>query len=202
VFALGVSPAPAAGETVDAGALRARIDADPFALNLVDARGRVVLGRGRLRVGGARVVRASRLKRAGRALVGTLVTRSGRRAALRVAPAANGVVSVRVAARRGADERLEVEASFAAARGEIFTGFGERSNAVDFNGLDVLDYVSDGPFPPRDRAVLGALAPPWSARGRDDDTYYPVPWLLSSRGYGVLAANDETSRFDLGRARR
>ena len=202
VFALGVSPAPAAGETVDAGALRARIDADPFAVNLVDARGRVVLGRGRLRVGGARVVRASRLKRAGRAVVGTLVTRSGRRAALRVAPAANGVVSVRAAARHGADERPGVEASFSAARDEILTGFGERSNAVDFNGLDVLDHVSDGPFPPRDRTVLGALAPPWSARGRDDDTYYPVPWLLSSRGYGVLAANDETSRFDLGRARR
>jgi alpha-glucosidase (family GH31 glycosyl hydrolase) len=202
VFALGVAPATAAGATVDAGALRARIDAEPFRLSLVDGRGRVVLGGGRLRVGGARALRASRLRRAGRAVVGTLVARSGRRVALRVAPAANGVVSVTAAARGGGDDVLDVEASFAAARGEIFTGFGERSNAVDFNGLDVLDYVSDGPFPPNDRAVLGALAPPWSARGRDDDTYYPVPWLLSSRGYGVLAANDETSRFDLGRAQR
>ena len=32
---------------------------------------------------------------------------------------------------------------------------------------------------------------------RDDDTYYPVPWVLSSRGYGVLIDNDETSSFDL-----
>lgn len=35
-------------------------------------------------------------------------------------------------------------------------------------------------------------------RARDDATYYPVPWLLSSRGVGVLVDNDETSYFRLG----
>lgn len=195
---LAAAPAAAADETVDAGPLRARIAVDPFRLTFVDARGRAVLGGGQLRVGGARVLRASGLRRVGRAVTGTLVTGAGRRLALRVAPAATGVVSLRAS---GADVRA-VEASFAAAHRELFTGFGERSNAVDFNGLDVLDYVADGPVRPGDRAVLGALAPPWSGRTRDDDTYYPVPWLLSSRGYGVLAANDEMSRFDLGRARR
>ena len=195
---LAAGPAAAADETVDAGPLRASIAGDPFRLTFVDARGRAVLGGGQLRVGGARVLRASGLRRVGRAVTGTLVTRAGHRIALRVAPAATGVVSLRAS---GADVRA-VEASFAAARRELFTGFGERSNAVDFNGLDVLDYVADGPFRPHDRAVLSALAPPWSGKSRDDDTYYPVPWLLSSRGYGVLAANDETSRFDLGRVRR
>ena len=34
-------------------------------------------------------------------------------------------------------------------------------------------------------------------RPRDDATYYPVPWLLSSRGYGVLIDRDETSTFHL-----
>jgi alpha-glucosidase (family GH31 glycosyl hydrolase) len=200
LLVLVASPAAAADVTVDAGALRARIDARPFRLTFMDARGRVLLDGGELRAGGARVLRASGLRRVGTAATGTLVTGAGRRLGLRAAPAADGVVRLTAAA-RGRGVR-DVEASFGAARRELFTGFGERSNAVDFRGLDVLDYVADGPFPPGDRAVLSALAPPWSARHRDDDTYYPVPWLLSSRGYGVLAANHETSRFDLGRARR
>ena len=42
--------------------------------------------------------------------------------------------------------------------------------------------------------------PPWAERERDDATYFPVPWLLSSRGYGVLVDEDATSRFDRRRA--
>ena len=60
--------------------------------------------------------------------------------------------------------------------------------------------MSDGPYVERDRAIAGAIVPAWARRDRDDDTYYPVPWLLSSRGYGVLVDNHETSRFDLGAA--
>jgi len=30
-----------------------------------------------------------------------------------------------------------------------------------------------------------------------DATYFPIPWLLSTRGYGILLARDETSRFHL-----
>jgi alpha-glucosidase (family GH31 glycosyl hydrolase) len=202
VLALAAPPAAAADETVDAGALRARIEADPFRLTFVDTRGRVVLGGGQLRVGGARVLRATGLRRVGKAVMATLITGAGRGLTLRVAPETNGVVSVTATARGpGADVR-GIGAIFAAARHELFTGFGERSNAVDFNGLDVLNYVADGPFAPDERSVLTALAPPWSARDRDDDTYYPVPWLLSSRGYGVLIEGDQTSSFDLGRARR
>jgi alpha-glucosidase (family GH31 glycosyl hydrolase) len=200
LLVLVVAPVAAADVTVDAGPLRARIDPSPFRLTFVDARGRVVLGGGRLRAGGAPVVRASRLRSVGKSATGTLVTGGGLRLELRVAPMADGVLKLTAAA-RGGDVR-DVETSFGVARRELFTGFGERSNAVDFNGLDVLNYVSDGPFAPHERGVLSALAPPWSTRARDDDTYYPVPWLLSSRGYGVLAANEEASRFDLGRARR
>ena len=42
-----------------------------------------------------------------------------------------------------------------------------------------------------------ATIPPQGFRTRDDATYYPVPWLLSSRGYGVLIDRDETSTFHL-----
>ena len=50
---------------------------------------------------------------------------------------------------------------------------------------------------PRDRR---AIVPAFGRRDRDDDTYYPVPWLLSSRGYGVLLDNDEASRSTSGAA--
>ena len=37
-------------------------------------------------------------------------------------------------------------------------------------------------------------------RPRDDATYFPMPWLLSSRGRGVLALGDEAHRHRLGPA--
>jgi sulfoquinovosidase len=127
---------------------------------------------------------------------------SAPRLAVRVSRMAEGVVGVTARVQGSAAGVRGVEASFPAAPGEIFTGFGERSNAVDFRGLDVLNYVADGPYRPGDRAIPKAVTPPWGVRDRDDDTYYPVPWVLSSRGYGVLVENDETSRFDLARTRR
>ena len=38
-----------------------------------------------------------------------------------------------------------------------------------------------------DPAAARASAP------RDDATYFPIPWILSSRGYGLLVDNDETA---------
>jgi alpha-glucosidase (family GH31 glycosyl hydrolase) len=84
--------------------------------------------------------------------------------------------------------------AFGAARDERFFGFGERSNAVDQRGNEVESYVADGPYTPPDRALVPPL-PPWGFDARDDSTYYPIPWLLSSRGYGVLSDDDRTSRF-------
>jgi sulfoquinovosidase len=40
--------------------------------------------------------------------------------------------------------------------------------------------------------------PPAGFRDRPDSTYFPMPWLLSTRGYGVLLDQDETSNFRLG----
>jgi sulfoquinovosidase len=90
-------------------------------------------------------------------------------------------------------------ASFAGPGGPFY-GFGERSTTVTHTEGEVENYVSDGPFPEEDRAIAGAITPPWGARDRDDATYYPVPWILSAQGAGVLIDRDETSRFDLGDA--
>ncbi len=87
--------------------------------------------------------------------------------------------------------------AFQARGGERYLGFGERSNAVDQTGNDVRNYVSEGPYQDAERPAIEALVPKPGQNFRPDATYYPVPWLLSTRGYGVLIRNDTTSTFHL-----
>jgi alpha-D-xyloside xylohydrolase len=129
---------------------------------------------------------------------GPLSGRVDQRVQVRVERAGPGVIAVHL---RGPTSAKAVSISFRAAPREVFTGFGERSNAVDQHGRDVVNYTADGPFLAPDRAVAGVAVPDWAESDRNDATYYPIPWLLSSRGYGVLVDNDETSRFVL-RGRR
>jgi alpha-glucosidase (family GH31 glycosyl hydrolase) len=117
--------------------------------------------------------------------------------AARVRPAGRGVTALTVRA-PGA---TRVAATFRAGPGERYLGFGERSNAVDQRGNDVESYVAEGPFEEDERAVVPAFVPAWGFHPRDDATYFPMPWLLSTAGYGVLVDNAETSVFRLG-ARR
>src|SRR3954463_3371254 len=60
---------PAQAETVDAGALRAELHAEPFAVSFTDSAGRLVLGGGTLPGGGDR---ATNVHREGDALVATV----------------------------------------------------------------------------------------------------------------------------------
>ena len=140
---------------------------------------------------GSGPVRATSLARDGDAVVAEVAASEGllgRTFTVRVEPAGDGIVRLSAGAS---------VASFTAAPGEWFTGTGERSHAVDLRGLEVSNYVADGPTRPEDRQYTRPTTPPWGTQERDDDTYYPVPWVLSSRGYGVLIDNDETSSFDL-----
>ena len=55
------------------------------------------------------------------------------------------------------------------------------------------------PTRPTSTPGIALFVPPWGLRdGREDATYFPIPWLLSSEGYGVLVDNPETSTFRLG----
>src|SRR3954453_16218893 len=105
--------APARAETGDAGALRAEVQSDPFALSFTDAAGREGLGGGTLPGGGDR---ATNVHRAGDEPVA-----AGGWATLRVAPAGEGVIRV-----QPSGDAI----SFASPAGAIFSGFGERSNVV------------------------------------------------------------------------
>lgn len=107
---------------------------------------------------------------------------------------------VRLEAAGGGSIRVVVDGTsitFAAPDGERFYGFGERSNVVQGRGQAIDNYVSDGPNVERDRQFVKASVPPWAITDRDDATYFPVPWLLSSRGYGALVEGSDRSTLDM-----
>jgi alpha-glucosidase (family GH31 glycosyl hydrolase) len=113
-------------------------------------------------------------------------------------PDARGVTAIHVeVVGAGPDPVTSTEIGFRALPGERYLGFGERSNRVDQRGGEVESYVAEGPYEDDDRAVIPAFVPAWGYHPRPDATYFPIPWLLSTAGYGVLVDDPETSFFRL-----
>ena len=208
-----VMPAIGSTETVSAGSLRATVESDPWGIYLHDQDGRSVLSEAAGSTSGpagplgfetvlgtwVHATRALELGREGEDVVATVETSdpAGATIDVRVSPAGEGSIRIQasVASPLGA---TATGIGFEADPSERYLGFGERSNAVDQRGLVVENYVADGPYRPEDREYPKPVTPPWAISDRDDSTYYPVPWMLSTRGYGVLIENDETSYFRLG----
>jgi alpha-glucosidase (family GH31 glycosyl hydrolase) len=199
---------------VDAGKLRADVQRDPWSLTFTDKGGHNVLaeapgtGSGEIGALGFRTAegwfRATRVisaSRQGAAYLAVLETTdpAGRRIELRLLPDGRGAIALDASVKGGGlDDVTASGISFEAGRGERYLGFGERSNAVDQRGNVVENYVSDGPWTPQQYPIGSTFVPEWGFRARDDATYFPMPWLLSSRGYGVLVDNTEESRHRLG----
>jgi alpha-glucosidase (family GH31 glycosyl hydrolase) len=114
------------------------------------------------------------------------------------APAGYGSIRLRAGILGSTDGVSRFGMSFGATKSEHYLGFGERSNAVDFKGQDVENWVGEGPYQPVEYAAVGTTVPHWALRERPDATYFPMPWLLSTDGYGVLVENSEPSYFRLG----
>ncbi len=198
-----VPASAAADEVVRSGPLRATVHADPWRIqftgdgrNVVDQPESANLGF-HSAAGWAYALRATSLERAGDGIRATVATDGplGGTLDVSITPAGRGSIRVSaVASSAGADSS---SIAFATRPDERFTGFGERSNFVDARGQDVDNYVSDGPYPERAREIVGLIGLPWAETHRDDATYYPVPWTLSSAGYGVLLENDERSTFHM-----
>lgn len=108
-----------------------------------------------------------------------------------------GVIAVhsKVTGRSGAMQMAE---SFGAQKGEHFSGFGGRENLLDQSGQTVEDYAEEGAWIASDRPFIPPFIEPWTYSTRDDGAYFPMPWLVSSRGYGFLLDNSERSLFRLG----
>jgi alpha-glucosidase (family GH31 glycosyl hydrolase) len=213
LLAIATTACPGAAEAstvVDAGSLRARVASDRWGLTLVDARGRTVLAEDPAQALGFQsggtwhrataVISASSRSHRYSAELAT-DDPAGRRLSVVIRRSSEGVISLdaRVSGSAGgAIEALGI--GFGARAGERYLGFGERSNSVDQRGNVVEDYVSDGPYETDEYPFTEALIPPWGFRPRADATYYPIPWLLSTAGYGVLVDDPETSYFTLDQA--
>ena len=209
VAALAFGPAAAAGAAeIRAGALHARTTSGPWSVSFFERSGRSVLEQGgglpptgalgfRSAAGWFSATRVVAERRTGRVYEATLATNDplGRRLTVRIEPDADGVIALRAAA-DGADV-THVGIGFRARPGERYLGFGERSNAVNQRGRELESYVAEGPFEDDERPFVPAFVPPWGFHPRDDATYFPMPWLLSSAGYGVLVDSPQTSLFRL-----
>jgi alpha-D-xyloside xylohydrolase len=203
----------AAAEVVDAGALRATVDEQPWRLAFDGPSGQASLeeypgtGTGpvgtlgfRTQAGWFRATGVTNGHREGQAYVATLQTSdpAGRTLDLRIAPEADGVIAVDASVQGGTTlDVIAMGVSFLAPAGERHLGFGERSNAIDQRGLEVENYVAEGPYQEVERPFISGFVPPPGYHPRDDATYFPIPWLLSTRGFGVLVTNNETSFFRL-----
>ncbi len=198
--------------TVGSGDLRAQIETDPWSLTFLDAEGDTVVAESpamrlgyRTDMGWAGATKATSVARDGPALVaevetaatGPLGPMAGERLRVRVGPGAPGTLAIEATPLApGTGTALGI--GFEAATTERFYGLGERPARVDHRGAERVEtYVADGPYyPDAERAVLSAFIPPQGYRQRDDATYFPIPWVLSSHGYGVLLENEETAYHD------
>ncbi|SFF27224.1 Alpha-glucosidase, glycosyl hydrolase family GH31 [Fontimonas thermophila] len=226
-----VRPEPSAW-AVDAGALKLRVDENPWRLRFFDAEGNALLNEAAASsaaLGGLAVFPGPPSAGAGAApllppvVLGTpaapVAREQGWTAAMRLVAerrdgdvwigsvaTANPELSLEVRAFAQADGVIAIEVlpdtslgiqamrvGFEAAPGEGFFGFGQRSQAVNQAGEVLEHYVGEGPYQDEEYPFITAVVPKWGIRWRRDASYYPIPWLLSSRGYGVLLDHDELS---------
>ena len=216
--ALGMA-APAAAETftVTSGDLRAQIESEPWSLEFIDEDGReVVAEAGGMRLGfatptgwaGASGPATVTAEGAGivaevdAVVVTPIAPVTAGRLRIRVTPAADGVIAVALEP-IAADGARSLGVGFRATDDERFYGMGERPAQVDQRGQESVEtYVADGPYyrDPAERTALSAFIPAAGYRQRDDATYFPIPWVLSSEGYGVLVDNTEPAYHGFGDA--
>jgi alpha-D-xyloside xylohydrolase len=198
--------------TVGSGELRAQVETDPWSLAFIDADGRAVFGESRAMpigyrtsTGWAGATRAVSTMRDGPDLVAEVETQvttplgaaPGERMRIRIGPGTPGTIAIEATPLAPGDATA-LGMGFDATSIEHFYGLGERPERIDHRGADPVEtYVADGPYyPDAERSVLSAFVPPQGYRQRDDATYFPIPWVLSSEGYGVLVENEETAYHD------
>ncbi len=85
-------------------------------------------------------------------------------------------------------------AAFSTTAGEAFMGFGERFTRTDQRGLDMYSWAEEGGMGQGEDAVPGPANP--SPNG-EAMTYYPVPFFISTRGYGFWLDSTWRNEFNL-----
>ena len=130
----------------------------------------------------------------------------GHRLAVRLSPRAGGLITVesRIAPGSGPIAGLASVsgAAFERGSGERFLGFGERSNAADQTGREVFSWAEEGPFSSgAGEDLLRPLIPDFTFPTGPAATNFPIPWTVTSRGFGFLIDQYERSTFRLASER-
>ncbi len=199
--------APAGAATVEAGPITARVGEDRWSVRFeqpgVALRGAPgTLGFRTVAGTWARATRViSQRRRPGGAVVLRVATTDpARPMQVRIERAGPGIVRMQATVRGDLSAVTHARTGFETVGDERYLGFGERSNAVDQRGRDVLNFVEEGAYEEDERTLIAPFVSPVSFRPREDSTYFPMPWLLSTRGYGVLEESTRISTFRLGTA--
>ncbi|HEX8647920.1 MAG TPA: TIM-barrel domain-containing protein [Thermoleophilaceae bacterium] len=123
----------------------------------------------------------------------------GHRIDLIVEPLPSGNARLKAYVRGPLEERVSAfGAGFQHADGERYLGFGERSNAVDQTGQRVISWAEEGPFSAGNyEDELGVILPGFVFPTGPTTTNFPIPWMVSTRGLGVLIENTQRSYFNL-----
>ncbi len=103
----------------------------------------------------------------------------------------DGTVALTVTAPPGS---TRTSVAFECPEDERFLGFGAQTVAMEHRGARVPIWVSEQGINKGDHAE-DEFPPPFE--GRLYDSYYPVPFFVSPRGYGVMVENTERIVFEL-----
>lgn len=109
--------------------------------------------------------------------------------------------TVRVRLRASGGEANHLAFELPLEPGERITGFGERFNALDQRGWELENWTEEGAVGLGEKfsPLLTRLGVPWNPFPKGPAfSYKPVPWFLSSRGYGVLVRTLAPAFFDVG----
>lgn len=85
-------------------------------------------------------------------------------------------------------------AAFQSPPGEGFFGFGERFNRLDQRGLSLYSWAEEGGLG-KDEATPKGPSNPFP--NGETMTYYPVPFFISTKGYGFWLDSTWRNQFDL-----
>ncbi|MGH2953588.1 MAG: TIM-barrel domain-containing protein [Solirubrobacterales bacterium] len=147
-------------------------------------------------------------RREGNALVVIAATNDplGHRLEVRLAAARRGAITVESRIEPGsgplAGAATLAGGAFEASPGERFLGFGERSNAADQTGNEVFSWAEEGPFSSgAGEDLLRPLIPEFTFPTGPTATNFPIPWTVTSRGFGMLIDQTHRSTFRLASER-
>ena len=102
--------------------------------------------------------------------------------------------TLRVEVSLDGDKPRAWEASFSSPSDEAFLGFGERYNRTNQRGMDLYSWSEEGGLSYGENSIPGPANP---FPNGETMTYYPVPFFISTKGYGFWLDSTWRNEFNL-----